>query len=286
MADKKILEDETSTVEVPDGVGPQLRSARESKGLTLDQIASETRISRRHLEHIEAGDFHELAGRTYAVGFARTYARTVGLNEADVAEMVRSEMDIQHPRERMSANSPNKFEPGDPARAPGGKLVWFSLFAVVLLLVGIFFAARVLFTPGADLPTLTEQEAEERAEELAAQRATRQQAEEPEEVSGEVVFTAQDEVWVRFYDAQDRVLYEGTMQEGDTYAIPADATGPKIITGRPQLLNITVGGTEVPRLAEEQQTIQDVDVSADALGARSTRAPSDAADPATTAPAT
>ena len=252
----------------PEGIGPQLRAARERKGLTLDQVAAETRISRSHLAHIEAGDFDRLAGRTYAVGFARTYAKVVGLNESDVVAMVRAEMNVEREREERAAMSGSTFEPGDPARAPGGKLVWFSLFAIVLLLVGIFFAARVLFSPGAELPSLAEQQRQEEAAAAQARQAAAAEAQEPVDTGGEVVFTAEGEVWVRFYDEGGRVLSEQTLQEGDTYTVPADAQGPQLITGRPDLLAITVGGRAVPKLSEELETLQDVPVSAAALAGR------------------
>ena len=108
----------------PPGVGPQLRAAREKKGLTLDQLAAETRISRHSLELIEAGRFTDLAGRTYAVGFAKTFAKAVGLDQGDVAAMVRAEMDEVVADESYSPTQRRSFEPGDPARSPGGGLLW------------------------------------------------------------------------------------------------------------------------------------------------------------------
>ncbi|MDF1833301.1 MAG: DUF4115 domain-containing protein [Alteraurantiacibacter sp. bin_em_oilr2.035] len=270
MSDDKVLEDQTVASAEPQGIGPQLRAAREAKGLSIDHVAAETRISKRHIEHIEAGDFDLLPARTYAVGFSRTLAKVVGLDQNDVLAMVRAELDAEHPREHSgAAGSGTKFEPGDPARAPGGKLVWFSLFAVVLLLIGIFFAARVLFSPAAELPRLTDEEAEQVAAagvdaDAQAGNGT-QQAIDP---AGEVVFTAEGEAWVRFYDAQNRVLTERTMQEGESFTIPATAEGPRIITGRPDLLAITIGGRNVPKLSEELETLSDVEVSAAALLAR------------------
>ena len=273
MSDQEDTVIDTAAEAPPAGIGPQLRAAREQKGLTLEQVAAETRISRSHLAYLEAGEFDKLAGRTYAVGFARTYAKTVGLNEQDVVEMVRAEMNVEREREDRAALAGSNFEPGDPARAPGGKLVWFSLFAIVLLLLGIFFAARVFVSPAADIPSLTEQQAAEEREAAAAQATSRAEAAEPVDTGGAVVFTAEGEAWVRFYDENGRVLSEQTLQEGDTYTVPADAVGPQIITGRPDLLAITVGGKPVPKLSEELVTVQDVPVSAAALAARDTPAP-------------
>src|SRR6187551_1952710 len=100
---------------LPYGVGEQLRAAREAKGMTLAQIAGETRIPQRHLQTIEAGDFALLPARTYAISFSKNYAKMVGLDQAEVAAMVRAELDAQDPAPRLR---PVGFEPGDPARVP------------------------------------------------------------------------------------------------------------------------------------------------------------------------
>ena len=250
--------------QLPLGVGLQLRAAREKRGLTLQQVAAETRISLRHLEVIEAGDFEKMPSRTYAVGFAKSFAKVVGLDQTDVADMVRAEMQL----EPLAATVRSNFDPGDPARAPSRRLVWFSLFAVVLLLIGLFFAARVLFDPAAEMTSLVEQEeAEEAARqvELAAAGEPESEAAAP---AGPVVFTALGTVWVRFYDGENRVLQEGEMAEGETFTVPPTAENPQLISGRPDLLAITIGGIEVPRLADEPITVTDEPISAAALLAR------------------
>ncbi|RIV85039.1 helix-turn-helix domain-containing protein [Aurantiacibacter zhengii] len=261
-----------NTNEAAATAGAKLRAARERKGLTLEQVASETRISRRHLESLETGNLEDMPGRTYVVGFARTYAKTVGLNQEEIVGLVREELDETEANERYDQQTRRTFEPGDPSRAPGGRLLYFSLFAVVILLVGIFFAARALFAPAAEIPSLVEQQREEEAQ-AAAERQAEQQVDQPQEAaaaepSGPVVFTAEGETWVRFYDEEGRVLQEGTMREGDTFTVPADAVNPQIITGRPDRLAITIGDRPVRKLSTEVETLTDVPISADALLAR------------------
>lgn len=247
----------------PRGVGPQLRIAREKLGLTIEQIAAETRISQRYIKSLEEGDFAALPGRTYAVGFARNFAKVVKLDQADVAAMVRAELGTTMPEQ---ADKGATFEPGDSARAPSGKLVWFSLIAVALLVAGLFFAARILFSPAAELPSLVDQQAEQEAEALAAQQTD----EEAPAIAatGPVIFTAEGAVWVRFYDGQRRMLMEKEMAEGETYTVPGDAQGPQVMTGRPNLLGITIGGQPVPKLSSQLVTMQDVPVDAASLMAR------------------
>jgi cytoskeleton protein RodZ len=66
--------------------GKSFRSARESRGLTIAEIAQETRISSRVLRAIEAEAFEELPGGVFSRGFIRTYASEVGLDADAMAE--------------------------------------------------------------------------------------------------------------------------------------------------------------------------------------------------------
>lgn len=265
------MEDPDQPVEntgAPLGIGGRLRAAREVKGLTLEQVAAQTRIPQRHLQTIESGDFSQLPGRTYAVGFVRTYAKTVGLDQDESVATVRSELDAQA---GIEDSRPATFEPGDPARAPSRLLGWFALFALLLFLAGGFFFFRTMFAPAGELPSLVEQEQAEPAARAQPAAGTRPQA---APTGGAVVFTALDgPLWVKFYDASGAQLMQAEMARGDTYTVPADANGPMLWTGRPEALAITVGGRSIPKLAEVQTTVRDVPVTAEALLQRSRAAP-------------
>ncbi len=56
------------------GIGETLRSTREHRGLTMEQVARDTRISLRFLEALEAENFEELPAPVYVRGFLRSYA--------------------------------------------------------------------------------------------------------------------------------------------------------------------------------------------------------------------
>jgi len=271
------MEDHDQPVETTQpapGVGAQLRAARETKGLTLEQVAAQTRIPQRHLQTIESGDYSKLPGRTYAVGFARTYAKTVGLDQDDVVAMIRAELDRQAGVEDAR---PAPFEPGDPARVPSRGLGWFAIFALILFIAGGFFFFREMFAPAGELPSLVEQEQAEQA--ARAQPATGARP-EAAPTGGAVVFTALDgPVWVKFYDASGAQLMQAEMARGDTYTVPADANGPLLWTGRPEALAITVGGRSIPKLAEVQTTMRDVPVTAEALLARGQATPAPTSTP-------
>lgn len=259
------------------GVGDRLRMAREKAGMTLAQLAAETRIPQRHLEFMEAGNWNALPARTYATGFARTYAKAVDLDPRETVEDVRAELAASEPGDRGRAAT---FEPGDPARIPSRGLALASLVAVVILLVGGFMFYTRVIAPGAGPGSLLEEErlASEAAQAQASPTgAAAAVAAAPQ--GGDVVFTAlEDGVWVKFYDSTGAQLMQKQMAKGEAYTVPADASGPQVWTGRPDALSITIGGKAVPKLAEAETVMRDVPVTASALLARA--APTAASTPA------
>ncbi len=255
MADEVVEE-----AELPlDNVGARLRRAREAKGLGLAQVAAKTRIPERLLDAIEQGNFSALPARAYAVGFSRSYAKAVGLDDLEIAEAVRSELAEQYvePPRRVPS-----FEPGDPARVPPSRLAWLAgLAALALLIAGLFFW-RSYFLPGGELPSILPQEAETPASVPSAQ------APQPP-ASGPVVFTAlADGVWVKFYDGTGTQLMQKQMASGESWTVPGDVPGVRIWTARPDQLAITIGGQPVPPLSDFQRTMKDVPVDAASLLAR------------------
>ncbi|GGE00957.1 hypothetical protein GCM10011515_20910 [Tsuneonella deserti] len=249
------------------GIGDRLREAREKAGMTIEQLVAETRIPERHLLLIEKGDFAALPAKTYATGFARTYARAVGLDERATADEVRAELAASEGSDRYRAAA---FEPGDPARIPSRGLALFSLFALILLITGGVVFYNTILSPGSGPGSLLD---EQRGVPGQAARVTRPAA-PVASATGPVVFTAlEDGVWVKFYDGAGTQLMQKQMAKGESYTVPADATGPKVWTGRPDALTITVGGKPVPKLAESEGVMKDVPVTAEALLARETGKP-------------
>jgi len=69
--------------------GTQLKQARESRGMSLQQVATSTKISVGVLEALERGDFSRLPGGIFSRGFVRSYALEVGVDpDAVVAQFV------------------------------------------------------------------------------------------------------------------------------------------------------------------------------------------------------
>ncbi len=255
------------------GAGAMLRQAREAQGLSLGDVATRTRIPIRQLEVIEAGAFASLPSRTYAVGFARTYARAVGLDEADVTAAVRAE--LGDPKEARSV-VPGGMEPGDPAKLPSRSLAWAGGIAALLLAAGLFawFASQYRAGEGA-APLIAE--TEDVAPTAPAQAPVTAAPGTPAGGGGEVVFTAlSDGIWVRLFDAGGERILEKTLAKGESFAVPATARDPRINTARPDALGLTIDGKPARPLSARAVVLASEPVSAAALLAR-TAVPADAA---------
>ncbi len=59
-----------------------LRSSRQRRGVSLEDIAERTKISIRFLRAIEAEDFDQLPGGIFATSYLRQYAAAAGVEES------------------------------------------------------------------------------------------------------------------------------------------------------------------------------------------------------------
>jgi len=228
--------DETELPEVAP-VGEQLRAAREKQGLSLEDVASQTRIPRRHLENLEIGDWSQLPAPTYTIGFAKSYAGAVGLDRAEIGEQLRAEMGGYRPE----TASQEVFQPADPARSMPKGLVFGALVAVVaLFLIFSWLHNRSLAPAPQEVPAATTTQAPGPQPHPA--QAPPQAA---PAANGPVVLTATDQSWIQITD-NGKTLFSGLLAPGQTYQVPPTATAPKLKAGKPETLKITVGNAVAP----------------------------------------
>lgn len=125
-------------------LGQQLREARLQKGLSLDDVQDMTKIRKRYLEAIEAGDYKVLPGTFYVRAFIKTYAETVGLNADELLEGHKKDVPAQEQEATMEPVIQKRA-----ARASGERNVkWMSsalmwLFPILILgLIYFYIASR------------------------------------------------------------------------------------------------------------------------------------------------
>ncbi|VAW05155.1 hypothetical protein MNBD_ALPHA04-846 [hydrothermal vent metagenome] len=268
MADEE--EDQESVELSLHNAGEALRRAREQKNLSIEDIAKTTRIPQRHLSSIEASDFGALPGRTYAIGFAKSYARAVGISDASIGSQLREEMDEQGHGAYQPETS--GYSPANPTSIPPKALAWTAAGIGAIILVGYLVWRTLFLSPDAFNSTDTGTELAGQGDDTQiVQNAASEDAAPAPSQTGTVMLTARENVWLKIYNEDGERLFEKEMAQGEQYTVPADAKGPQILTGRPDALTVTIDGQTVPDLGTAERTISDVGISAAALLARSER---------------
>ncbi len=67
-------------------IGPNLRAAREAKGVSLEQLSAQLRLRTPILEALERGDFESLPEPIYTISYLRAYTQALGLDPNPIVE--------------------------------------------------------------------------------------------------------------------------------------------------------------------------------------------------------
>jgi len=133
--------------------GRELISARSYKEMTLEQICDITKIQRRYLEALEAGEW-DILPQPYMEAFLKTYAETVGMNVPKVMKQYRELRRLLRateagepeggPEEETAAvpTQPPRLEAVSEKRFTGG----IKYFVVALILVAALMVAYLMWT--------------------------------------------------------------------------------------------------------------------------------------------
>jgi cytoskeletal protein RodZ len=110
--------------------GEHLRREREMRGVSLDEIASATRIQVRFLEAIEREQWDKLPGGVFNRGFVRSVAKYLGLDE----EAILGEYTLATGDLGTASSVPTRSLPMTEPRTDW--LVWIFAIALIALLAG------------------------------------------------------------------------------------------------------------------------------------------------------
>ena len=249
-----------------DTVGQRLRAAREAKGLTIEDVASSTRIPTRHLQTLEDSEWDRLPAATYSIGFAKNYATAVGLDRTEIADQLRAEMGSELPAHYSTAPI-EQMEPIDGNRSmPKGIVIGALVALVVVITLLTWLSNREVV--GNDAATEAAIDNLALAEAPVAAPA----------VQGGVVITANEPTWIEVRDGSI-VLKQGELAAGQSFEVPATATTPTLTTAKPEALRISVGTGDAPAIGPAGVRVANVSL----LGPDLLRGPAPAA--ATPAPA-
>jgi len=118
-----------------ESIGEFFKQVRETKGLTIDEVASKTRIRTDFVKALEEGNFAKLPDQVFARGFVRSYARSLGLDEDDAihrfTQSAGAFYDKQGERERLKVRQAEE----DRKRKANRKAVAIAIGIAILTLI-------------------------------------------------------------------------------------------------------------------------------------------------------
>jgi len=121
-------------------IGARLRNARESKGMSLEQVQETTKIKTRYLHAIEENDFNVLPGKFYTRAFIREYASAVGIDPEQMMEEHKDEMP-SFEKEGATQYKRVQHSPKEPAAKRGNINKYLPTVMTFVLIIGILFVA-------------------------------------------------------------------------------------------------------------------------------------------------
>jgi cytoskeleton protein RodZ len=109
-------------------VGQELRAARLRRGDDLAAVSHTLKIRKDHLNALEDDKFEALPGRTYAVGFVRSYADYLGLDAVAAVERFKDEIAGRSDGSYQITPVPDT----DERRLPYGWIVMAGVLVVII----------------------------------------------------------------------------------------------------------------------------------------------------------
>lgn len=124
-------------------LGEFLRQEREKKGITVEQVASATKISVRMLHALEADQYEDLPAKPFIRGFVTSYAKFIGLDArqilTDYAQFI--DQRSQERPDREGGHSGYAFERKDVEQSRA--FLW-GVMTVFIIIGAIFMLLRPL----------------------------------------------------------------------------------------------------------------------------------------------
>ncbi|MGH7275335.1 MAG: helix-turn-helix domain-containing protein [Nitrospiria bacterium] len=126
-------------------LGEFLQEMRQQRGLTLEEVASQTRISLRLLKALEANDFVQMPNEVSVRGFIRSYARCLGLNEGEVFKKFRESAHDFYAKTPVTAKSRELSTKSRDRKGRAQKLIIGTALFGAAVILGIAFYQQFPF---------------------------------------------------------------------------------------------------------------------------------------------
>lgn len=252
-----------------DELGTLLVRAREELGLSLDDVANRTMVSKKYLRALETGNYKVFPGEVYLKGALRKYAQEAGLDPGKAVELYEKIKlrEMSPPETLQQEKSSAKPAPAQEAPAPKKRRLRYDRLLAILLVVALLAVLAYSithFSKKAAEPSGPQDEPappgpqEEEVEEMpdpSPEPSPPKPVVESKEERGQLTITVREadglvvslgfqaQCWVQAY-ADGAMVHEQTFRAGESFGFTATGNATLRI-GNPAALSLSVNGEVV-----------------------------------------
>lgn len=237
------------------GIGEILRSERENKGYSLNDVEDATKIRSGYIEALERENFEEIPGEVYRLGFLKIYSKFLGLDPDAIVSQYKSvngsdrdagQMIEEQAITSLQDNAPdfnlilNKIvQAGSIFKNRRLLLGAAATVACLLLIVAVIGLAR-------NIPVATQPPRVQEQQGGAPAAA-------PQQVTLEIKIVGQEDCWTQVkVDGVEN--YNGTIKRGDTKTFTAqESVWMKL--GNAGGVVVYYNGLQLPPLGKEWSVV-------------------------------
>lgn len=223
-------------------LGSKLQQARESRNISLSDLAAKLRMGQEQLQALEAGERSRLPETVFVIAQARRVADALGVDIQPLLEPLRQERSSFRPAAPARSNAAQAKTSGSAVRWLGG----------IALLAGLVAAGSWAWQHGFRLPfravpTLAARQPSP-APAPAAKKPTAPAT--ATATATELTLRSQQPSWLAVRSSDGKTLYEGTLL--GTRVFPLQG-GLEVLAGRPDLVQVSLGGRPARALGKIDQ---------------------------------
>jgi len=270
-------------------VGQTVARARAAAGMTVAQVAAQTRIRASVISDIESDDFRACGGDVYAKGHLKSIATSVGIDPADLA----AQFDAQRGAARAVAEPVAPIDQPTQVMSDGGGghglaalagtlgasvsggrrgANWTAVMALALVvIVGIglisFLQRPQSSTPVASNPTPSASTGTSSSPASPSSSPSTSPSTQPSPSTSPSDVVAQADgvtvklsvtgraSWMRVTNAGGKTLFEGTLNKGQTKTF-RDKTKVKLLVGNAGAVSLKVNGRDLGAPGSSGQVVK------------------------------
>lgn len=199
--------------------GDELKKNREEKGISIEEIAEETKIQKRYLIDIEKGELENLPGKTYVRGFLKNYSLALKIDPVGILEKYDEYYNLKEQKEKVVDEiQEGKVVGKKKAKGVRKKNIIFAFLGLFVFYIIILVITPIFEAPEENNKIITEKtqrEVQKKLQKKIPEKEKKKIQEEKKNIlEKEIQIMALDRSWLEIKEEKE-IVFLGYIQKGE-----------------------------------------------------------------------